>query len=194
MARKLMRVFSGLAYACGFTHNWAVTATTVARGESRNVPRRTTAARRYFFVRMPLHAFNGRALAGARLRAPVPLDAGLSTLPCARPPRLRAGRRVLHPSKEAAMATPSLVLSKSLPYPQDAYLAAVAAGIAAARAWFAQPHQSLATCRDIQRAEYVGHVIDSHEPGLIPFTASVDGFTAGFERGVANIIAGVCHA
>lgn len=39
----------------------------------------------------------GRALAGVRLRTPVSTDAGLSTLPCARPPRLTAGRRVRQP-------------------------------------------------------------------------------------------------
>jgi hypothetical protein len=68
------------------------------RGESRNVPRRTTAIKRFFYVRKPLRAsFYGRALVGVRLRTPVPLDAGLSTLSCARPPHLRVGMRVLEP-------------------------------------------------------------------------------------------------
>ena len=44
----------------------------------------------------------GRALAGARSRAPVAPVTGLSTRPCARPPRLTAGRG-LHTQQEAAM-------------------------------------------------------------------------------------------
>lgn len=108
-----------------------VTDTAVARGESRKVPRRTTADWRYFFVRMPSRAFTGRALAGVRSRTPVPLDAGLSTLPCARPPRLRAGRRVSTQSKEAAMpntlARPEHTQSQILAIVREALRAAVLA-------------------------------------------------------------------
>lgn len=68
------------------------------RGESRKVPGRTTATKRFFYVRKPLHAVSyGRVLVGVRSRTPVPLDAGLSTLSCTRPPHLRVGMRVLKP-------------------------------------------------------------------------------------------------
>lgn len=64
----------------------------VATGfDSPNGKRRTTASRRYFFVRMPSRAFNGRAMAGRAHALPVSVCAGLSTLPCARPPRLTVG-------------------------------------------------------------------------------------------------------
>lgn len=75
-----------------------VTEKEVTRGESRKVPGRTAATKRFFFVCIPLRAVSyGRALVGVRLRTPVPLDAGLSTLPFARPPHLRVGTRVLKP-------------------------------------------------------------------------------------------------
>jgi len=61
--------------------------------------RRTTADRRYFFVRSHAFAFYGRALAGERSRSPVSFCAGLSTLPSAWPPRLTAGARFVEPAK-----------------------------------------------------------------------------------------------
>lgn len=62
------------------------------RGESRKVPGRTAATKRFFFVCIPLRAFSyGRALVGVRSRTPVPLDAGLSTSPFARPPPFESG-------------------------------------------------------------------------------------------------------
>jgi hypothetical protein len=59
--------------------------------DSLNSHRRTTATRRYFFVRLPLCAFNGRTLAGKPSGLPVSDDAGLSTLSCVRPPHLTVG-------------------------------------------------------------------------------------------------------
>lgn len=79
-------------------YTFSVAEKEATRGESRKVPGRTTAAKRFFYVCIPLRAFSyGRALVGVRLRTPVPLDAGLSTLPSARPPHLRVGTRVAQP-------------------------------------------------------------------------------------------------
>jgi hypothetical protein len=81
-----------------YPYTQTITEKEVIRGESRKVPGRTAAAKRFFFVCIPLRAFSyGRALVGVRSRTPVPLDAGLSTLPFARPPHLRVGTRVLQP-------------------------------------------------------------------------------------------------
>ncbi|BAO87867.1 uncharacterized protein BRPE67_ACDS28120 [Caballeronia cordobensis] len=59
--------------------------------------RRTTADRRYFFVRCHAFAFNGRALVGERSRSPVSLYAGTPTLSCAWPPQLALGARFVEP-------------------------------------------------------------------------------------------------
>lgn len=57
-------------------------------GDSNKV-RRTTAAWRLFFVRMPLHApLNERALVGIPSGMPDASFSGSPTLPCARSPRL----------------------------------------------------------------------------------------------------------
>lgn len=72
--------------------------TTASRFDSRNGQRRTTASRRYFFVRTPEQAFERRALAGTPSGVPVTFDAGLSTLPCARP-LFDSGERVIQPVK-----------------------------------------------------------------------------------------------
>jgi len=71
----------------------AVAETTVTGFSSPQHSRRTTAARRYFFVRTPSRAFkiNGRALVGRANALPVSLSAGLLTLPCARSPHLAVG-------------------------------------------------------------------------------------------------------
>ena len=82
----------------GHVYTRRITEKEVIRGESRKVPGRTAATKRFFFVCIPLRAVSyGRALVGVRSRTPVPLDAGLSTLPFARPPHLRVGTRVLQP-------------------------------------------------------------------------------------------------
>lgn len=82
----------------GHVYTQRITEKEVIRGESRKVPGRTAATKRFFFVCIPLRAVSyGRALVGVRSRTPVPLDAGLSTLPFARPPHLRVGTRVLQP-------------------------------------------------------------------------------------------------
>lgn len=102
-AQLLPRVSSQVCRTCVARRSTAVYTYPVAekeatRGESRKVPGRTTATKRFFYVRNPLHAFSyGRVLVGVRLRTPVPLDAGLSTLSCTRPPHLRVGVRVLEP-------------------------------------------------------------------------------------------------
>lgn len=80
-------------------HTCAVAKTNATWCESQNVPRRMTADRRYFYVRTLLRTLYGRAIAGRAYALPVPLDAGLSTLLSARPPRLRADGG-LNPSKE----------------------------------------------------------------------------------------------
>lgn len=78
----------------------------------------------------------------------------------------------------------------NFPYPESAYHAAVAAGIEAARAWFDTPVKSAGEHKHDARVEYVGGVIDSNEPGCIPFSAAVQGFGDGFDRGIALIVAG----
>ena len=75
-----------------YLYTQPITEKEVIRGESRKVPGRTAAAKRFFFVCIPLRAFSyGRAFVGVRSRTPVPLDAGLSTLPFARPPPFESG-------------------------------------------------------------------------------------------------------
>lgn len=54
-------------------YTFKVAETAAIRIGVRNLSRRTTANRRYFFVRSHVRAFNGRALAGVRLRTPVSL-------------------------------------------------------------------------------------------------------------------------
>lgn len=89
-------------------YNRVVIETAVTRGESRKSRRRTTAARRFFFVRTSLRAFYGRALVGVRSRTPVSFCAGLSTLPCVRPPPLeREGGAVHRAVTEGACAMPT---------------------------------------------------------------------------------------
>ncbi|MDR5772907.1 MULTISPECIES: hypothetical protein [unclassified Caballeronia] len=61
--------------------------------------RRTTADRRYFFVRCHAFAFNGRALVGERSRSPVSFCTGTATLPCAWPPQLQLGAGFVEPAK-----------------------------------------------------------------------------------------------
>lgn len=92
-----------LAAYVGFPHNERAADTNAAWFSSQNVPGRTTASRRYFYVRTQLRAFFGRAIAGRAHALPVPLDAGLLTLLSARPPHLAVGGGVT-PSKEATMA------------------------------------------------------------------------------------------
>ncbi len=65
--------------------------------------RRTTADRRYFFVRCHAFAFNGRALVGERSRSPVSFCAGTPTLSCAWPPQLALGAGFVEPAKGGNM-------------------------------------------------------------------------------------------
>lgn len=91
----------GIAATATRSYTADVAETAATRGGSRNSPGRTTAFERFFYVRTS-SAFYGRALAGVRSRTPVPLDAGLPTLLCARPPHLEVGTGLSNPSKEAA--------------------------------------------------------------------------------------------
>lgn len=89
----MLAPFNSLVHTC------AVANTNATWFDSQNVPRRMTAARRYFYVRTLLRTLFGRAIAGRAHALPVPLDAGLSTLLSARPPHLTVGRG-FNPSKE----------------------------------------------------------------------------------------------
>jgi|GEM_PF-6036576 len=62
-----------------------------------NVPWRTTATARFFYVRTLCPSFYGRALVRERLRSPVPTDAGTPTLSCAWPPRLASAAGSIKP-------------------------------------------------------------------------------------------------
>lgn len=71
--------------------------------------RRTTAARRYFYVRALLRAsFNGRAMVGIPSGMPVCFRAGSPTLPFACPPHLAMGSGFNAQRKEAAMRANTL--------------------------------------------------------------------------------------
>ncbi len=70
--------------------------------------RRTTADRRYFFVRCHAFAFNGRALVGERSRSPVSLYAGTPTLSCAWPPQLALGARFVEPVQGGLSMRPAI--------------------------------------------------------------------------------------
>jgi len=80
--------------------------------------------------------------------------------------------------------------AQSIPFPAPVYHAAVAAGIEAAHAWFSDPVLTAGEYKHDARVKYVGNIIDTHEPGRIPFAAAVNGFGDGFNQGIAQIIAG----
>jgi len=108
-----------LAVYTELPHNGCAADTNAAWFSSQNVPGRTTASRRYFYVRTQLRAFFGRAIAGRAHALPVPLDAGLLTLLSARPPHLAVGSGS-NPSKEAVMADhPSRTPAQKLPSSLD---------------------------------------------------------------------------
>ena len=82
----------GLACGGGAKYPAGVAQTNATGFGSPTCNRRTTAVRRYFFVRTPLRAsICGWALAGRASALPVSYCAGLPTLPCARPPHLEVG-------------------------------------------------------------------------------------------------------
>lgn len=92
------------------------------------------------------------------------------------------------------MAIYTRAFAQNLPFPEHVYLASVEAGISAARDWFRDIPTSLANYLDFARMAYVWDVIDSSELGTVSLAASLDGFTHGFERGVAEVIAeGASH-
>lgn len=90
----------GLAPRQAHAYTPVAAETTADRFSSRIRRGRTAAPARFFYVRTPCATFYGRALAGERSRSPVSYVAGLLTLPCARPPRLAAGSRVLNLTQE----------------------------------------------------------------------------------------------
>jgi len=174
-----------LAHLRNLRHTGHVANTNATRGESRNVPRRTTADWRYFFVRMPMRTSFGRAVAGAPSGAPVPLDAGLSTPPRARPPHLRVGSGS-NPSKETAMRVNALARPEQTQSPTE--LTPFQAGIQSARAWFACPQLSAATHRDNARCVFVRAITDDSEAAIASFS-----FNRGFAHGLAKAMAEVSH-
>src|SRR5690606_3372352 len=102
-----------IAHALQLVHTIRACETTRAGFSSPESHWRTTAANaRFFYVRTPLHAFYGRALVGASSDAPGSFVSGLLTPPCARPPRLAAGRgSTAHKGGHAMAALPTLALS-----------------------------------------------------------------------------------
>lgn len=88
------------------------------------------------------------------------------------------------------MATHTRASAQSIPHPNHVYFQSVEAGKSAARDWFRDTPTTLATYLDVARMSYVWDVIDASEAGTVPLAASLDGFTRGFERGVAEQIAG----
>lgn len=76
-----------IASPLAMAHTCAVVETNAPRFGDQTVLRRTTAARRYFYVRILF----GRAIAGRGSPLPVPWDAGSPTLLSARPPHLAMG-------------------------------------------------------------------------------------------------------
>ncbi len=174
-----------LAHLRSLRHTGHVANTNATRGESRNRQRRTTAARRYFYVRMPTCAFFGRAMAGAPSGAPVSFVTGLSTLPCARPPHLRVGSGS-NPTKEAAMRANALARPEQTQPPTE--LTPFQAGIQSACAWFACPQLSAATHRDNARCVFVRAITDDSEAAIASFS-----FNRGFAHGLAKAMAEVSH-
>ena len=88
------------------------------------------------------------------------------------------------------MATLTRASAQIIPFPEHVYFVSVEAGISAARDWWRDTPTSLAKYLECARTAYVWDVIDSSEPGMVLLAASLDGFSHGFERGVAEIIAG----
>ena len=134
-----------LALAATVRHNSHVAETTATGRGNPIAPRRTTATKRYFFVRPPLRAFFGRAVAGPASAGPVPLDAGFPPSLRARPPHVEMGSGS-NPSKEATMLATSL----RTPAHPSPYLH----GVNAARTWLESPRPgvSLHDWRALHRA------------------------------------------
>lgn len=85
------------------------------------------------------------------------------------------------------------MVNSTVTHPAQAYHVAVEAGISAARDWFRDTPTTLAAFRDSARMAHCWDVIDASEPSTVPLAASLDGFTHGFERGIAEIIGGARH-
>lgn len=188
----MMTAAISLAHLAQLRHNWAVAKTNATWFSSQNVPGRTTASRRYFYVRTHLCAFFGRAIAGRAHALPVPLDAGLLTLLSARPPHLAVGSGS-NPSKEAAMRANTLARPEQSPLVSPLNspvpLAGYDAGKEAARAWFEQLKRSAADHRDAERCAFVRALeADDSEAALASIL-----FNQGFAEGIALAIAGVRH-
>lgn len=87
------------------------------------------------------------------------------------------------------MASHPRAFAQPIPFPEH-FERSFHFGATCAAAWFRDPTTSMARFRDTMRSWHVDRVIFSHEPGRIPMADAFDGFTAGFERGVAEQIAG----
>lgn len=167
-------------------HN-GLAAKTNAAGRGNPIdPRRTTANRRYFFVRALLRAFfYGRAVAGPASAGPVPLDAGFPPPLRARPPHVEM-RGGTNQSKEAAMRVNALARPEQTQSPTE--LTPFQAGIQSASAWFACPQLSAATHRDNARCVFVRAIADDSEAAIASFS-----FNRGFAHGLAKAMAEVSH-
>lgn len=177
-----------LAHAPQLRHNHTVRETSRAWFSSRNLQAGRTAIIGGIFSSRAIAPSMGGMVGHLRMRR-VPV-AGLLTRHC-RPPRLAAGSGQPLLQEARTMATSARARSR-IPYPHSAYHAAVAAGIASARSWFAgkPPRYSLGEYLDEERYAYCDLVIGIHEPGRIPLAAGLEGFADGFNRGLEQIIAG----
>lgn len=149
----------------------------------QNVHRRTTAARRYFFVRLSLLASNGRALAGVRSRTPVSDDAGTPTLSCARPPRLASGRGY----RTAVIG--GRIMRHTLARPEQTrtrHIFSAAAGRDAAEQWLTDcPNSTAGEYRD---SRFVAHACGV---GFNDMAERRQAFNSAFERAIAGAIVAV---
>lgn len=122
-------------------HHAIVAKTKAAWFDSQNVPRRTLRHQADFLRPMLSCASMGGRLQGG-FGLPVPLDAGLSTLLSARPPRLTAGSGS-NPQTEAAMRANTPARPEQTHFPLIEH-----AAIEAAELWLQTAPASLADWRD----------------------------------------------
>lgn len=171
-----------LAHAFQLVHTIRARETTRAGFSSPESDRRTTAAlARFFYVRMPLRAFYGRALVGASSDAPASYRAGLLTPPCARPPRLAAGRGFNYPIGGHDMAALPIPARSAHTFPQTEKAAR-----RAVRRWFAgTPYLSLAEWRDQARLVHCAR--------LPADPAREAAFDQAFAQELAAVIGGADH-
>ncbi len=178
----LISPITNIAAARYLRHNGRARKTVRAGFDSPEIDRRTAAAlARFFYVRMPLRTFYGRALAGVPSGTPVSYRAGLSTPPCARPPRLTAGSGFNDSIGGPHMAALPIPARSAQTYPQTEKAAR-----RAARLWFTgTPTRTLAEWRDDRRQAHCAR---------LPFELEREAaFNLAFERELAQIIGGAFH-